>query len=180
MSFYVVDVEADGPVPGHFSMLSVGLVRVTDPIVDRLYLELQPMTDRWLPDALAVSGLDRTALATTGRDPADAMRELRTFVADTNRGGRPVLVSDNPGFDAGYLAYYLWTFDDDRTDPNPFGHSSRRIGDLWAGLHRDAGRTGDWRKLKRTPHTHNALDDATGNAEALLAFADHGLDIEFA
>jgi hypothetical protein len=179
MSFYMVDVEADGPTPGLYSMLSLGLVRVTDPIVDRLYLELQPMTDRWLPAAVDVSGLDRQRLATDGTPPAQAMTELRRWVDATNRGGRPVLVSDNPAFDGAYLNYYLWAFDDGLDQPNPFGHSARRLGDLWAGLHRDAGRSGDWRSLKQTPHTHNALDDATGNAEALLAFADHGLAITF-
>jgi len=87
--------------------------------------------------------------------------------------GRPVLVSDNPGFDAGFVAYYFAAAGLE----NPFGHSSRRIGDLYSGLMRDAAQGSAWKALRSTAHTHDALDDAVGNAEALLRFAELGLRI---
>ncbi|MFY9850484.1 MAG: hypothetical protein WAK83_23190 [Trebonia sp.] len=49
---------------------------------------------------------------------------------------------------------------------NPFGHSGRRIGDFWAGLNRDWGDTQGWKRLRKTAHHHNPVNDAMGNAEA--------------
>ncbi len=179
MTFFSVDVEADGPAPGPYSMLSVGMVAVRDDLQDRFYTELRPISDRFVPAALAVSGLDRDHLVTDGLDPADAMTSLRRYVTE-HTVGRPIFVSDNPGFDFGFVNYYLHVFNaEGAADANPFGHSSRRIGDLWAGLHRTARATSEWQALRKTEHSHNALDDAVGNAEALLRFPDHGLDISF-
>lgn len=186
MTFFSVDIEADGPAPGLYSMLSIGLVAVRPDLDDRFYCELKPISDDFVPSALEVSGLDRRRLAEEGAEPAQAMARLRRFLADASRG-RPVFISDNPGFDFAFVNYYLHAFGPDRSaggdeaeaDPNPFGHSSRRIGDLWAGLVGDASRSSDWKELRRTGHTHNALDDAVGNAEALLAFQPRGLNIDF-
>jgi hypothetical protein len=78
-------------------------------------------------------------------------------------GRRPVLVSDNPAYDFMWIAGMY-----DRAGlANPFGHSGRRISDFWAGMHRDFRRTQDWKQFRRTPHDHNPVHDAMGNAEAL-------------
>jgi hypothetical protein len=34
-----------------------------------------------------------------------------------------------------------------------------------------------WKHLRETPHTHNPVDDAMGNAEVLLKMRDLGLKI---
>jgi hypothetical protein len=82
---------------------------------------------------------------------------------DTVCDGRAVLVSDNPAYDFMWIAGMF-----DRAGlPNPFGHSGRRIGDFWAGINRSWSRTQDWKKFRRTPHDHNPVHDAIGNAEAL-------------
>jgi hypothetical protein len=73
------DIESDGPIPGEFSMLSFGLAVAGSfdgasfsPEPDRatFYRELQPISERFDPDALRVSGLDRNRLATEGAPPA--------------------------------------------------------------------------------------------------------------
>lgn len=87
---------------------------------------------------------------------------LRTWLGSFDVG-RPVMVSDNNGFDA----MWLNCFTDEAAGWLPFGHSSRRIGDFAAGLAGDWGRQSRWKSLRRTAHTHNPLDDAHGNAEAL-------------
>jgi hypothetical protein len=77
--------------------------------------------------------------------------------------GRPVFVSDNPGFD------FMWMaegFDRNRIE-NPFGHSSRRIGDLAAGLSGNWKNASGWKKYRKTGHDHNPVNDSLGNAEAL-------------
>lgn len=179
MSYYSVDVEADGPTPGPYSMLSVGIVVVRDGLQDRFYQELRPISDRAVPEALEVSGLDREWLLVEGTDPSKAMRSLREFV-DATSVGPAIFISDNPGFDFSFVNHYLHVFNQEAaTTANPFGHSSRRIGDLWAGMQRDAGMASEWKRLRVTDHTHNALDDAVGNAEALLQFRSEGLAIDF-
>jgi len=37
----------------------------------------------------------------------------------------------------------------------------------------------NFKHLKTTKHTHHPVDDATGNAEALLSMRDLGLNIRF-
>lgn len=76
---------------------------------------------------------------------------------------RRVLVSDNNGFDA----MWLNCFTDAHLGELLFGHSSRRIGDYWAGTRGKFNDQSSWKSLRRTRHTHHPLDDARGNVEAL-------------
>ncbi len=80
--------------------------------------------------------------------------------------GRPVFVSDNLAFDWQFINYYFHHF----TGSNPFGHSSTNLGSLYKGLVKDTFQ--NFKHLRQTPHTHNPVDDAKGNAEALLAIKD--------
>jgi hypothetical protein len=99
------------------------------------------------------------------------MRAFAVWLTQHSKG-RPVFVSDNVAFDWQFINYYLHKF----TGSNPFGFSGRRIGDLYCGLVKDMGAGSAWKKLRKTPHTHNPVDDAKGNAEALVAIAkQHGL-----
>jgi len=77
-----------------------------------------------------------------------------------------VFVSDNPAYDWQFINYYFHKF----MGKNPFGHSARRIGDFYAGLMRNILASGrDWKRLRRTPHDHDPVHDAMGNAEAFDA-----------
>jgi hypothetical protein len=49
---------------------------------------------------------------------------------------------------------------------NPFGFSSTDLGSLYKGLVKDA--FVNFKHLRKTKHTHHPVDDARGNAEALL------------
>ncbi|RXD91723.1 DNA polymerase III subunit epsilon, partial [Xanthomonas perforans] len=53
--FVSVDIEASGPIPGEFSLLSIGAVLVDRPETS-FYLELKPEDTRHDPEALAVTG----------------------------------------------------------------------------------------------------------------------------
>lgn len=78
------------------------------------------------------------------------------------KGTRLIFVSDNPAFDFQWINYYFWK----HLNRNPFGHSARRISDFYAGLQRNFWVTQGWKKLRITPHDHNPVHDALGNAEA--------------
>lgn len=159
--FVCVDVESDGPAPGLYSMLSFGLVDAQD-VSKRFYAELAPISDDFIPEAMAVGKFTREqVLAFT---PAEKqMQKMLDWVTENYAGKRVVLVSDNPAFDWQFINYYCVKF----LKKNPFGHSARRIGDVWAGLQNNFNNDSGWKKLRDTSHTHNAEDDALGNAQAL-------------
>ncbi len=61
--------------------------------------------------------------------------------------------------------------------PAPLAPKTSGIGDLYAGLVKDVSKATEWKKYRVTAHTHNPVDDARGNAEALKKFKDLGLKI---
>lgn len=58
MSFVIVDVESDGPIPAEYSMVCFGAV-LFDDLNKSFYGQTRPISDRFVPEALAVSGFSR-------------------------------------------------------------------------------------------------------------------------
>jgi DNA polymerase III epsilon subunit-like protein len=173
MSYFVVDVEADGEIPGKYSMVCFGVVKVSDP-TKTFYGAVSPISTEHKPDALAVSGFSREDHEKFD-PPQLVMNQFVQWLAE-NSDGKPTFISDNVAFDWQWLNYYLHTY----CGKNPFGFSGRRIGDLYCGMVKDASKNQEWKiKLRITKHTHNPLDDAMGNVEALLAMQKMGLNIKF-
>lgn len=156
----VVDIEADGPAPGIYSMVSFGAIIVEPGLTRTFYGQLKPISDKWIPDALAVSGHSREETLKF-RDGYDVMLEFDFWLKD-NIDGRPILWSDNNGFDAAFINYYFHKY----LERNPFGWSSANIGSFYKGIKNDLYARPN--KLRDTVHTHHPVDDARGNAEALL------------
>jgi len=171
MSYFMVDVEADGPIPGRYSMVSFGAIVVEPGLKRTFYGRLRPISEEFVPAALAVSKLTRDE--TMAFPTADVvMRQFANWI-DDNTDGRPMFISDNNGFDWQFINWYFHSF----IGKNPFGHSSTNLGSLYKGLVKDMAET--FKPLRRTRHTHNPVDDARGNAEALLHLRDvMGLKIE--
>jgi hypothetical protein len=160
MSYVMVDVESDGQIPGDYSMISFGAV-IVEPALNRtFYGRLRPISEKWVPDALAVSGHTREETMTF-EPPVDVMTRFAAWM-ETNLRSRALFVSDNNGFDWQFINWYFHRF----TGQNPFGHSSTNLGSLYKGLQKDT--FANFKHLRRTRHTHNPVDDAMGNAEALL------------
>jgi DNA polymerase III epsilon subunit-like protein len=171
MSYVVVDVESDGPIPAEFSMVCFGAVIFDDQLNKTFYGKTRPISDRFVPEALAVSGFTREQQLGFD-DPKSVMENFATWLTEHAKG-RPVFVSDNVAFDWQFINYYFHRF----VGRNPFGFSGRRIGDIYAGLVKDASKATEWKKYRVTAHTHNPVDDAKGNAEALRKFREFGLRI---
>jgi hypothetical protein len=175
--YFSADVEADGPIPGPYSMLSFGLALASrldgvtfqplDPATATFYRELTPISDEFDPGALAVSGLDRDALRRDGADPEEAMQAAAVWVSEQAAGGRPVLVGYPVVFDWMWLHWYFVHY----LGKSPFGFSSaldiKTIYQQKAQVTLDqAGRTDLPAALASThPHTHNAREDAIAQAE---------------
>jgi len=126
--FFCVDIEASGPVPALYNLVSIGAVVVSRrddvwaPEDDRFYVELQPMAPGFDPAAMKVHGITREHLEANGVPAADAMRRLSEFVEKRLRktGGRAVFVGHNAVFDWSYISWYYERFG----IPNPFGYKA--------------------------------------------------------
>ena len=167
MSNIIVDVEADGPCPGLYSMVSFGAVILSEDLDKSFYGQCRPLVDAtmpYLPDALAVSGHTREEVMTFP-DPAITMQAFASWI-EKNKKGRAIFWADNNGFDWQYINYYFHRF----YGSNPFGFSSQNINSLYKGITRDL--FGSFKHLRKTRHSHHPVDDAMGNAEALLAMRD--------
>lgn len=162
----VVDVEADGPIPGKYSMVCFGAVVVDKEgkLNNTFYGETAPISDAWIPEALAISGFTRSQHLKFD-NPQEVMQKFYNWVKSQ---GSCIFISDNLAFDWQWINYYFH----DQIGKNPFGFSGQRIGDKFQGFFNDPYYK--WKKHRKTSHTHNPVDDAKGNAEALLYLRDQG------
>jgi hypothetical protein len=135
------------------------------------YGQLKPISDRFIPEALAVSGFTRDQCLGF-EEPLPVMERFRGWVNE-NCKGRCLFVSDNNGFDWQFINWYFHHF----LGSNPFGHSSTNLGSLYKGLQHDT--FVNFKHLRQTMHTHDPVDDARGNAEALLKMKEMGLKISW-
>lgn len=160
MSHYIIDCEADGPIPHKYSLVSIGVVKLTPELDQTFYGETRPISNEYIPEALRVSGFSREEHLGFD-DPKKVFEDLDKWVSETTIK-RPIFWSDNPAFDWQWTNYYFHYF----LGRNPFGHSARRIGDVYSGLTKNP--YANFKHLRKTKHTHNPVDDAIGNGEALL------------
>lgn len=168
----MVDVESDGPIPGDYSMISFGAVIVDQDLDKTFYGQLKPISEKWIPEALAVSGFTRTEVLEFD-EPQIVMAKFNQWLNE-NCKNRPLFFSDNNGFDWQFINWYFIHF----LEKNPFGFSSTNLGSLYKGLIKDTFK--NFKHLRKTKHTHNPVDDAMGNAEALLYMKNEmGLKISF-
>lgn len=156
----MVDIESDGHIPGDFSMISFGAVIVKESLDITFYGKLKPISENWIPEALAVSGYTREETLEFD-EPKEVMENFAKWITE-NTKGQPVFISDNNGFDWMFICWYFHHF----IGRNPFGHSSQNLGSLYKGLTKDT--FVNFKHFRKTKHTHHPVDDAKGNAEALL------------
>ena len=171
------DIEADGPIPGPYSMLAFGLAvaggfdgevfSAADATADTFYRELRPISEEVDQKALEVSGLDRNRLLREGDDPVAVMSEASAWVKERVGTARPVLVGYPVVFDWMFLHWYFVRF----AGESPFGFSGaldiKTMYQQKAGVTLSRAGRGDLPEFLSSPrrHTHQALDDAIEQAE---------------
>jgi hypothetical protein len=170
MTLIVVDCEADGPCPGIYNLTEIGAV-VVDRYLDKtFYGKMSPVTDNSLQAALDVTHRTRAEIE-TWPDPEKVMKNFEVWLNRMN-DGQLVFISDNNGFDWQFTNYYFWKF----LGRNPFGHSSNNLANVFGGMNKRIRK--NFRDLRKTKHTHNPVDDAKGNAEAILRMVNEmGLEL---
>ncbi len=129
-TYISVDIEAAGPIPSEYALLSIGACLVADP--DRtFYVELQPDSTAVVESALAISGLSLQHLTENGIPPLEAMENFEAWIDHvTTEGGRPVCVAFNAPFDWMFINEYFHRY----LGRNPFGHSALDIKAYYMGL----------------------------------------------
>ena len=166
--YFSVDIESSGPIPGRYSMLSLGACAVDEPELS-FYVEFQPISAEFVPEAMKVSAFDLEKLKKTGTAPTQAMADFQKWIEENSSGQKPVFVGFNASYDWQFVNWYFDSF----VGSNPFGFGAVDIKSFYMGL------TGkDWsassssqlpeRFQPDTPQTHNALEDAKAQASIFL------------
>jgi DNA polymerase III epsilon subunit-like protein len=164
--FVSIDVETAGPIPGEYSLLSIGACDVEDE-TRTFACEIKPINRNADPKALEVSGLSLEVLERSGLTPEVAMQQFSTWAENlASEDGTLVFVGFNAPFDWSFVNYYFHKY----LGRNPFGFAALDIKAYFMG------RTGcPWSEtrssrmaaaVKPTRHgDHKALHDALYQAE---------------
>ena len=179
-TWFCIDIEANGPVPGLYDMVSLGATVVIDEqngsrsIGESFYMELKPCAPRFDARAAAIHGLDQDQLRENGLSRKDAAEALADWVkTQTKEGTEPVFVGHNAPFDWSHIAYMYA----EQNMPNPFGYKGLDTKAFSAGvlnLHwLDTGKEVLFERLglpeEDKSQKHRADYDARVQAELLLA-----------
>lgn len=163
--FISVDIEASGPIPGEYSMLSLGAC-VVGATHENFYVELKPLNKKFDAQALAIAGLNLKKLARTGVEPAQALRQFDAWLArNAPFDHTPIFCAYPLAFDWMFVAYYFHRF----LGRNPFGYSGFDVKSFFMGA--SGKRWGD-ASVPQHFHdaqalTHNAREDAIAQAKLL-------------
>lgn len=82
MSAIMVDIESDGPIPGDYSMICFGAVLIDNSLNKTFYGTLRPISDNWVPEALAVSGFTREECEKFNA-PKEEMERFSNWLSET-------------------------------------------------------------------------------------------------
>jgi hypothetical protein len=188
-AYISVDVETDGPIPGPYSMLALGMaycgtfngrtMELTPLPKKTFYIELQPISQEYENEALHVNGLNRNRLLKEGFPPDLAMEKASQWINEVSGDNRPIFVAYPAAFDWMWVHWYFSRF---TKVGSPFGHSG--CFDLKTAV-AVRGRVPVSMASKsqlpvalqsELPHTHHALEDALEQANIFfkLMVWDHG------
>ena len=168
--FISVDIEASGPIPGKYSLLSIGACLVSDTDVN-FSCELKPTTSEFIPAALEITGLTLEELKDRGLQPREAMLAFNQWIDQvTPLNDIPVFVGLNAPFDWSFVNYYFHVY----LGENPFGFSALDIKALFMGRLETSwseSKSSHMTKILDVPMTanHNALKDAIFQANLFSA-----------
>lgn len=163
-----VDIEADGPVPGLFSMLSLGAAAFLDGIlVDTFSINLETLPEASTdPDTMAWWETQTEAWEACHKDlvpPNEAMQKFDTWVLSVSNKNmaKPVCLAYPSGFDFSFVYYYLRKF----LGRSVFGFSCLDINSYAMAILKTDFRATTKRNMPKEwfqglPHNHVAIEDA--------------------
>ena len=126
-TYFCIDIEASGPVPSLYDMISLGAVVVAPGEDGRLtthdtfYAEIQPQAPRFEARTIPIHGLTPEHLHQHGIPRREFARRLAAWVQQHTRPGtKPSFVGHNAPFDWSFVA---WVYAAEGLD-NPFGYKA--------------------------------------------------------
>lgn len=164
--FVSVDIEASGPIPGKYSMLSIGACLTSNP-AEQFSCLLKPISESFVPAALEVTGLSLEKLRDEGLEPRDAMAQFKVWVESLASAGQTVVfVGFNASFDWSFVNYYFHIF----LGENPFGIAALDIKSMYFGAADCTWKSTRSSEIEKVVNpessgNHDALDDAVYQAE---------------
>lgn len=180
MPFISIDVEASGPIPGIYDLLSVGVnlinfdgIRYVPSHVEA-YWELKPVNGGVVDEAMAVNRMSLEKLKRDGLEPEQVAKELEAWVLKYSSKSDPAVF-------VGYVANFDWAYINDlfirHGFDNPFGYRALDFRAMAMGV-----LCKPWQEIKHThlakevgvsmpppDLAHNALVDAKHQAELFCA-----------
>ena len=164
VTYISVDIESSGPIPAEYSMLSIGACvigreRENDSC---FYIEIQPISGKFVKEALEINGFSIDSLKVNGSPPKEAMLNFSDWIGKVSGRKKAIFVASPITFDWSFVNYYFHKF----LGYNPFGIAGIDLKSVWIGKTNNR-----WHKtrmedikeilgLNYMPHTHNALEDA--------------------
>lgn len=175
------DIEASGPTPGKYSMLSLGACIVGDTSTC-FYREIKPISKNFIMPAMRISAkglrcLDLVRpmqefnsegdkfdakkvleiLYEIGEEPAKVMKDYAYWVKEETKGFLPIEAAAPIKFDSMFTSWYFNNF---YNGINPFGHSGEDINSLYRGVTKNPNAKIEQLKIRPKELPHNALEDA--------------------
>lgn len=172
--FISVDIEADGPIPSEFSMLSVGAAAYNESgkLLGTFERNLETLDGaKQDPDTMAWWQTQPEAWELCRKNlvhPKDAMNDLTEWVKklETQYGAKAVFLAYPAGFDFTFVYWYLVKF----VGYSVFSFSSLDIKSYAMAILKTPFRETtkrnfpkSWKSKRR--HTHEAIQDALGQGE---------------
>jgi hypothetical protein len=173
--FVSVDIEADGPIPGDYSMLSFGAVAMVYPkrIIDTFYVKLNPLPDaKKDPDTMRFWKKNPEAwkeATTNQKDPGEAMQSFVTWL-DLHDRYKPVFVGYPLGFDFTFISWYLMHF----CGESPFKFHGIDLRTYAMAVFRKTYKDSNVSQMpkyvmpKDFANSHHALEDAKSQGELFM------------
>ncbi len=168
-----VDIEADGPIPGPHSMLSLAAVAFTadGDQLDEFSVNLETLPEASAHPAMAEWWLQFPEAWSACREDPKPPRQAMTEFADwvEKLPGLPIFVAWPATWDFMWVYWYLIRF----TGRRPFSEHGIDIRSYAMGMRRKPfGKSGKSylpkRWLSEQPHSHIALDDAREQGEIFI------------
>jgi DNA polymerase III alpha subunit (gram-positive type) len=163
--FISTDIEANGPIPGDYSMLSLGAAAFTPEgkMVSTFSANLKTLPGAHEDlDTMKFWTENGEAYQATRQDASDPQQAMEQFVAWVKRQpGKPVFVGYPAGFDFLFVYWYIKHFGLD----SPFSFSALDIKTYAMATMKTEYRQSTKKNMPKrwfsdAPHTHIAVDDA--------------------
>jgi ribonuclease T len=74
------------------------------------YIEIQPISDHYVKEALEIAGLSMQELEIKGTPPKEAMKKFADWIAKVSGDKKPISVASPISFDWCFVNYYFHKF----------------------------------------------------------------------